>query len=107
MKVISDNYGRLHQHLAQAGAALPYHPFGCKLSGNQENDYTILFFQDVITFVRSESKQTRSWSRSRYFQVRVGVGVGVLEIHRLRSPASNTTVDIVYRRLIVKRHVFG
>ena len=46
-------------------------------------------FYDGITLDRSESKRSRSWSRSRYFQTGVGVKSESLEIRRLRSPARN------------------
>ena len=41
---ISDNHSQLHQQLGRTGAMLSYHPFGYNQKGNQEDDYTLLFF---------------------------------------------------------------
>ena len=40
-KGISDNLG---PRLARTGSVLPYHPFGCKQKGNQENGFIMLLF---------------------------------------------------------------
>ena len=72
-EAISHNHGGLHPQLARMGAVLSHHPFGFSKEENQENGYIILLFLGRKPLVSPESKRSRSWIRSRYFQDRVGV----------------------------------
>ena len=83
---------RLYPQLAQTGALLPYHTFGCIRKGNLRKllHHTALFGTEYLLGDRSRSA------------VGVGVGVGIfrpgaelesesLKIRRLRSPAPKYT----------------
>ena len=76
-KGIGDNYGRLYLRFARTGAVLSYYRFGYNQKGNQNNGYIILVFLEWNCYCKAESRWSRSWSRSRYFQAEVGVGAGV------------------------------
>ena len=86
-KGISDKHDRLHpQQLAQRGAVLPYHPFGCNQKGNQE---------EWLKHITAISMESLPLSRNPsgvpvgvgvdMFQARFGVAEGVAhKIRRLR-----------------------
>ena len=78
LKGISDNQSRLHLQLARTDAFLSHYLFGYNQKGNQENGHHITVFRMEMPLVRPESKRSRGWSRSRYFQAGVGVGDGVI-----------------------------
>ena len=77
IKGISSNDGRLHPQFARTVDILSYHPLDAIEREIKKMVTSFCSFYDGIPLVRPESKQSPSWSRSRYFQAGVGVGAGV------------------------------
>ena len=72
---IGDNDLRLHPQLARTGAILLHYSFGHNEKEFKEMATLYCSFYNGIALVRPESKQSRSWSRSRYFRAGVVVEV--------------------------------
>ena len=72
-KEISDNHGRLHPSKRKRVLFFRIMRLDAIQREIQNMVTSYCSFWDGISLVRPESKLSRSWSRSRYFQAGVGV----------------------------------